>query len=243
MTPDTNCPELERQFIAAGCDGMVAVHAASRTKTFKGQDSSCLKIHGSTDSARREEFTAGRMLAQQCLLSLGQQPTPIGRGVDREPLWPKQTVGSITHTDTFAAAVVWMPDIKLWPVCIGIDAEHFGRLSNDDWPTVFTDQEIKALNQKKLSDRDQLATYMFSAKEAVYKTQFPLTRRFIEFNEVSVSIQFPGRENCHQGRLLIEHDIKELAPFHFSVFYYCLESIVITGAVALPKSICLQNGN
>lgn len=235
MTTDTRFPEIEQQFILAGCDGLVAVHAASNIQLSDEQACAGLASLTSTNPTRQQEFIAGRILAQRCLLDLGQQPTPIGCGIDREPLWPDGIVGSITHTSSFAAAVAWPPPTGERPVGIGIDAEHVGRLDPTIWPTVFTIREIARLNQENPSDRDLIATCMFSAKEAIYKAQFLLTRRFIEYDEVAVWMQMPDSQNYRYGPLGIEHEIAELAPFHFSAFYYCLREMVITGAVAVSK--------
>jgi len=243
MTSDTRFPEIERHFIAAGCDGLVAVHVVTRIETIDGQDLGDLEFHANTNPARRQEFIAGRILAQRCLVNLGQQPTLVGRGVDREPLWPDGIVGSIAHTGAFATAVVWVPSVGQRPAGIGIDAEHCGRLDPTVWSTVFTAPEIASLEQENPLGRDLMATCMFSAKEAVYKAQFPLTRRFIEFDEVAVWMHLPSTGDCRKGWLRLEHGIRELDPFHFSVFYYCLGPIVITGAVALAKPASLHHSN
>jgi 4'-phosphopantetheinyl transferase EntD len=215
---------------------------ASNNEAIDGHDLGDIEFPVDANPARRKEFIAGRVLAQRCLASLGLPPNSIGYGVDREPLWPDGVVGSIAHTKEFAAAVVWVPSIAQQTVGIGIDAEHCGRLDPAIWPTVFTAAEIVRLEQESLLSRDRMATCMFSAKEAVYKAQFPLTRRFIEFDEVEIWMQSPSKEDGSKGWLQLDHDIRELAPFHFSIFYYCLEAIVITGAVALTKSNLLQNG-
>jgi 4'-phosphopantetheinyl transferase EntD len=235
MMPDTRCPEIERQFIVAGCGQRVAVHMASSSEMIDGHDLGDIEFPAQANPARRKEFIAGRTLAQRCLVDLGQPPTPIGCGVDREPLWPNGVVGSIAHTGTFAAAVVWLPNIEIeqQTAGIGIDAEHCGRLDPTIWPTVFTPPEIVRLEQEPPLSRDLMATCMFSAKEAVYKAQFPLTRRFLEFDEVAIWMQSPSTGDGHKAGLRLEHDIRELSPFHFSVLYYCFGSIVITGAVVL----------
>lgn len=242
MTTDTRCPELEQAFIAAGCGHSVAVHVASSSEVIDGYELGDLEFPVGTNPARRKEFSSGRILAQRCLTSLGQQLTPIGCGVNREPLWPNGAVGSIAHTGTFTTAVVCLPNKKLQTAGIGIDAELCGRLDADIWPTVFTPPEIESLEQESPLEKNLMATCMFSAKEAVYKAQFPLTRRFIEFDEVAIWMQSPSTGDSRKGWLRLEHDIRELAPFHFSVFYYYLGSIVITGAVILTDPITLQNG-
>ncbi len=227
--------------MVAGCNQPVAVHVASSSEAIEAHNLGDIEFPVGADSARRKEFIFGRMLAQRCLVDLGQSPTPIGCGVDREPLWPNGVVGSITHTGSFTAVAVWLPSVGQDSAGIGIDAEHCGRLKKEIWPTVFTAPEIAKLEQESPVERDLAATCMFSAKEAVYKAQFPLTRRFIEFDEVALYMQSPSTGDSRKAWLQLEHGIRELTPFHFSVFYYCLGSIVITGAVVLAKSTALQN--
>src|ERR1700719_3077034 len=53
---------------------------------------------------RRGECAAGRHCARQPLGRLGIAPAPILRGPKREPLWPAEIVGSITHCRGYRAA-------------------------------------------------------------------------------------------------------------------------------------------
>ena len=55
---------------------------------------------------RRAEFLAGRFCAQRALLRLTHQINSPGINADRSPLWPLGCVGSITHSDSWAAAIV-----------------------------------------------------------------------------------------------------------------------------------------
>ncbi len=56
---------------------------------------------------RQIEFLCGRLCAKSCMESLGYQNPPIiPAGEDRAPIWPRDLVGSISHTDRLATAVV-----------------------------------------------------------------------------------------------------------------------------------------
>src|SRR5690606_13013148 len=46
---------------------------------------------------RRAEYAAGRIAARAALRRLTGQAALIGMGPDRLPLWPKGTIGSISH--------------------------------------------------------------------------------------------------------------------------------------------------
>src|SRR5260370_12098794 len=70
---------------------------------------------------RQREFLAGRWCAEEALQCLGAGSTHVAMAEDRTPIWPDGVVGSITHTDDFAAAAVaWAADIA-W---VGIDSEQ-----------------------------------------------------------------------------------------------------------------------
>ncbi len=55
---------------------------------------------------RIDDFTRGRACAHRGLSELGIDHYSVLAGEKREPLWPAEIVGSITHTTGFAAAVV-----------------------------------------------------------------------------------------------------------------------------------------
>src|SRR4051812_26708965 len=55
---------------------------------------------------RIRDFAAGRDCAHRALEELGIAGFSILSGSTREPLWPQSIVGSITHTEGYAAAVV-----------------------------------------------------------------------------------------------------------------------------------------
>src|SRR5260370_12550496 len=55
---------------------------------------------------RQREFLAGRWCAEEALQCLGAGSTHVAMAEDRTPIWPDGVVGSITHTDDFAAAAV-----------------------------------------------------------------------------------------------------------------------------------------
>ena len=55
---------------------------------------------------RIDDFTRGRACAHRCMTELGLGKVSLLSGEKREPLWPPDIIGSITHTTGFAAAVV-----------------------------------------------------------------------------------------------------------------------------------------
>jgi 4'-phosphopantetheinyl transferase EntD len=134
---------------------------------------------------RQREFLAGRWCAKQALQSLGAGSIHVAMAEDRAPVWPGGVVGSITHTSQFAAAAVaWAADIA----ALGIDSERIidpaaardiADICMVDEPTLF-----KAAHGRSFCE---FCTLVFSAKEAVFKCLFPLTRKFLEFSDVRIT--------------------------------------------------------
>ncbi len=138
---------------------------------------------------RRNEFITARHCARLALQQLGEPPVPIGKGEKGEPCWPDGIVGSLTHTQGFRAAVVGrQPAVR----SLGIDAEPHDVLPDGvlDAVTVPGERhELAALPDDLHWDR-----ILFCAKEATYKAWFPLTRRWLGFEDAHVvfDLDAPG---------------------------------------------------
>ncbi|MEY8837434.1 4'-phosphopantetheinyl transferase [Cribrihabitans sp. XS_ASV171] len=130
---------------------------------------------------RRREFAAGRMATRLALRDLGAPALAVPMGADRAPVWPAGLVGSITHCDTACLAVMaWEGEIRL----LGLDLEHDTPLGNDLVPEICTEEERAWL--AALEAPGQAAKVIFSAKEAVYKAQYPRSRTLIGFDALRV---------------------------------------------------------
>ena len=133
---------------------------------------------------RVEQFTAGRVCSRIALGRLGvAATTPIERGEDRAPVWPSGFIGSISHTDTWCAAAVARTDTLR---AIGIDLESATPLKEALWRRVCTKAERERL--RELPDSGLMGKILFSAKESVYKCQYPITTQFLGFHAVEVEI-------------------------------------------------------
>lgn len=134
--------------------------------------------------SRVSEFTTGRSCARQALSELGFPPVPILRGNKGEPLWPHGAVGSITHCIGYRAAAVAM-ETRL--TAIGIDAEIHAAVPAEVAQSFCVADETAWLRRATgLIHWDRV---LFSAKESVYKAWFPLTQRWLGFEDVAVSIE------------------------------------------------------
>jgi 4'-phosphopantetheinyl transferase EntD len=145
---------------------------------------------------RLADFSTGRFCALKALEQLGKQDAIIPIGEDRAPIWPKGIVGSISHCDRLTGAIVAKSSDH---ISIGLDIEEIGRVTRDLWDLVFTENEKNYLSG--LSEEDILvqSTAIFSIKEAFYKFQHPLTKTFLDFLEVEVTLP-----DLNQVKVLVE---------------------------------------
>jgi enterobactin synthetase component D / holo-[acyl-carrier protein] synthase len=146
---------------------------------------------------RQVEFALGRVAARLALQEVGfENPSPVLRGEGGEPLWPEGTAGSITHCYPWSIAVIAKCSNRF---SIGIDLESLQRANGVDTAhLVCCDPELEWVCAG--GDYLERLVMIFSAKEAVYKTFYPLCRRYIDFKEVQLS--WLPAQSCFQGELL-----------------------------------------
>jgi 4'-phosphopantetheinyl transferase EntD len=135
---------------------------------------------------RRREFITARRCARTALRAFGYPDAPIRNGPQREPRWPAGMSGSITHCAGYrAAAVARTADVPL----LGIDAEPHGPLPVGVAGSITVPGELDMLDRLTgTHPGTQWGRLLFSAKEAVYKAWFPVTRRWLGFEEARLSI-------------------------------------------------------
>jgi 4'-phosphopantetheinyl transferase EntD len=137
--------------------------------------------------SRQREFATARSCARAAMARLGMPEVAVGSGTRGMPQWPEGVAGSITHCTGYrGAAVALKEDV----VSLGIDAEPNEALPD---PGML---ELIALNEErdrlgKLAADDPLISWdrlLFSAKESVYKTWYPLTHRWLDFESADIVI-------------------------------------------------------
>lgn len=138
--------------------------------------------------SRQREFAAGRLLARRLLAELGVTGcSSLLSGAEREPVWPEGIVGSITHKRAWAAVAVARTSVVRG---VGCDLEEDGPLGEPLWRRVLTDEEQRWVSAQP--DAGRLAKVMFSAKESFYKAQFALTRAWLGFLDVELTVEPPA---------------------------------------------------
>jgi 4'-phosphopantetheinyl transferase EntD len=178
--------------------GVIAVEAFGDIpgdKIFPGEED----LIATAVESRRREFVTARRCAREALAKLRCAPTPIRTGPMREPQWPPGLVGSITHTTGFRAAAVARQSVY---ASIGIDAEQNGPLPDGVEEFVAVSEETAMLAAlARRFPATHWARLLFSAKESVFKAWYPLTHRWLGFDDAHLSINPLG---VFAAKLLID---------------------------------------
>ena len=150
---------------------------------------------------RRNEFITVRYCARIALGELGFPAVPILMGDKGEPCWPDGVVGSLTHCAGFRGAVVGRKGAVR---SVGVDAEPHdvlpdGVLDAISLPAERT--ELAALPAAVHWDR-----ILFCAKEATYKAWFPLTKRWLGFEDAHITfdVDESGSAGSFESTILID---------------------------------------
>jgi 4'-phosphopantetheinyl transferase EntD len=158
---------------------------------------------------RRNEFVTVRYCARKALGELGLPPAPILKGDKGEPCWPDGVVGSLTHCSGFRGAVVGLArNVR----SVGIDAEPHDVLPKGVLDAISLPEErnqIASLTGDLHWDR-----ILFCAKEATYKAWFPLTHRWLGFEDahVTFAIDGTGSSGTFESRILIDPSAESGPP-------------------------------
>ena len=147
---------------------------------------------------RRSEFGTVRACAREAMRRLDVEPAPILPGPKREPLWPANVVGSLTHCKGYrAAALARSSDFET----IGIDAEPHEPAPDGVLGAIAIQAELDRMAGLRAADPkicwDRL---LFSAKESTYKAWFPVTKRWLGFEDADITL---GADGTFHSRILL----------------------------------------
>lgn len=137
---------------------------------------------------RRNEFITARYCARIALGRIGFGPVPILKGDNGEPHWPDGVVGSLTHCTGFRGAVVGRGAQFR---SVGIDAEPHDVLPGGVLDAISLPEERREMTAGPLGNLhwDRI---LFCAKEATYKAWFPLTKRWLGFEDAHITFDVDG---------------------------------------------------
>jgi 4'-phosphopantetheinyl transferase EntD len=147
--------------------------------------------------ARRDELIRNRQTATSiCLGALltqlpGKVEMEIHHGSGGEILWPSKFVGSLSHKGTVVLAA--MIDQESCPA-LGLDLERVGQENMSEIETVVAPEGLPP------NVHTDLGTLIaFSAKESVFKAQYPMTKARLEYEDVRLEWIDSGDQRLHIG--------------------------------------------
>lgn len=163
---------------------------------------------------RQKEFGTVRGCARNALAELGFAPAPLLPGPHREPQWPAGIVGAMTHCTGYrAAAVARSAEVRT----IGLDAEPHLPVNDPGVVDLVTRPAERAQLTRLAAVQPEVCwdRLIFSAKESVYKAWYPLTRRWLDFQEAELT--FDPTNATFTARLLVPGPVldgREVTEFH-----------------------------
>ena len=178
---------------------------------------------------RKSEFLAGRYCSGRALVNLFGRDYRVAVNEDRSPKWPNGIVGSITHHNGHAAAVVaGSSDYS----GLGIDFESLLPFieAQQMLEHILTDRDMACEEIRQCGTRF-FVTLAFSAKESLYKALYPVTGQRMGFHDLYIK-----RVGTNSLTLSL---LKTLGPAwsngaDFEVFYTKYNSEVFTLASLAP---------
>ena len=150
---------------------------------------------------RRNEFITVRYCARLALEELGVSPAPILKGEKGEPCWPDGVVGSLTHCEGYRGAAVGRNDATR---SVGIDAEPHDLLPHGVLDAISLPAERTELGG--LPSGMHWDRILFCAKEATYKAWYPVTRRWLGFEDahITFTVDDTGTTGGFESEILID---------------------------------------
>lgn len=134
---------------------------------------------------RQAQFGTARICARRALGRLGIAPCSLVPMADRAPQWPTGIRGSIAHTERHCAVAVSNASSIAG---LGLDLESDAPVKPGLEAVICTTGERAWLTRRNADLHRWLVPLIFSAKEAFYKCQYPLTGARLGFTEVQLSI-------------------------------------------------------
>lgn len=174
-------------------EGVALAYSDPRLTSIKAHPEELKYVHHAVQS-RQREFHAARACARQAMQILGELPVSIPAAADRSPVWPAHLIGSISHCATLCLAVVARKGESY--DAIGVDTEPAEDLPCELLDTICSPRERAALSTQPPEQQLLFARILFSAKEAVYKCQYPLTGTMLEYQDLEITLS----QGCFHAR-------------------------------------------
>lgn len=164
-------PELDR--LAAALAGLLPAAAAVTATDPTGEHALMAGEEISAVPRRLREYAAGRAALRRAMAGIGLPQVAVPMNPDRSPALPPGLAASITHSATACLAAA-MPGAR----GLGIDIEPDEPLPPDLAAEILTHGDDTRFGTR----------LVFSAKEALYKAQYPVSRTFFGFDAVAIAV-------------------------------------------------------
>jgi 4'-phosphopantetheinyl transferase EntD len=175
---------------------------------------------------RRREFATARALAREGLERFfGLHDFNLLNDRNRAPIWPPGITGSLSHSSTRA----WVALVDASYGTIGIDGENRDGLERRLWHLILCNEEIAYLENLGTSIQERRALVIYCAKEALYKAQFPLTQKFVDFKAAQVRLDEDGSLRC-----ILQRDFEPLQT-GFAARGCWSEELEVLTTVSIPS--------
>jgi 4'-phosphopantetheinyl transferase EntD len=180
---------------------------------------------------RRSEFITVRHCARVALGELGVAPAPILKGDKGEPCWPDGIVGSLTHCTGYRGAVVGRSAAVR---SVGIDAEPHDVLPKGVLDAISLPAERSEI-PRSLPAGLHWDRILFCAKEATYKAWFPLTKRWLGFEDAHITFEADpsGSAGRFVSRILIDPAALSGTPLTSLAGRWSVERDLVLTAIVL----------
>lgn len=170
-----------QQILPAGAVAEEAFHDEADVQLYP-EEAALVRAAG---DKRRNEFTTVRGCARRALARMGLPPRPVLPDAHGAPRWPAGVIGSMTHCNGYrAVALARTSDVTT----LGIDAETNGPLPHGVLESIAAPEE-QALVRNLLRTRPEIhwGRLLFSMKEAIYKSWYPLTGQRPDFGDALIT--------------------------------------------------------
>lgn len=158
---------------------------------------------------RKAQFLAGRLACCSSLQALDINETLVLSGENREPIWPENSLGSISHTKNFSIATT-INSAMIPALGIGVDIEEMideNELEKIKKIILITNDFTLFDKKSNLTDQ-QLLTLIFSCKESFFKAAYPNAGRYFDFNTVSIKlIDFKSQQVIVKSEITLSDQI------------------------------------
>ena len=141
-----------------------------------------------SNKKRKADFFSGRWCVKQLLTKhwdvSNKEAGNVLIGESRSPIWPENFCGSITHSKNKAYAII--STLQKYQF-VGIDAEHWvtDKLAKSLTPSICSNEEKNLLTSLPIN-YSQAFTFLFSAKETLFKALFPSVKTYFDFLDAEV---------------------------------------------------------